>query len=418
MSAPRSLAPALLVLAVVLAGCAAEEAGTVEPRATEQTPSPTVLTVDACEECFEDSVGALPSGRLAVLNGARLLVLDPATGAKEERSLPEVPPPALPGSRSVGDGLVQVAPNGRLYYSNLVVGPQQRLAGSHVAASDDEGATWTINTFVPPLTTPAGAAPTGIAGTDRQWLAFGADELVYVSWAQQDFVSTGVFGYAVGTGLWVARSADGGRTFDDPVLAVPYEERLTFGQAGAGAVDAEGRVMLPYAAGGCADPFCATDRVEQATMLAVSSDEGRTWTQEKVAGGLSTGFPSLAVVGASRVVAIWDTEALSLTRDDGDGAWTAPEPWTDPSTSGYFGAAILPRADGGLDVVTYEVSDSCSLVVLRGSPEARTVLATDLAGVYGRACPTDFASAARMPDGRIAAVWNDPDAQEILLALV
>lgn len=81
-------------------------------------------------------------------------------------------------------------------------GFQQLLVGIQVAASEDAGESWTLNSV---LTVDDDAH---LPGADRQWLAFGPAGIVYVS-----------FQHAEGLGILVARSDDGGHTFGPFVSA-------------------------------------------------------------------------------------------------------------------------------------------------------------------------------------------------------
>lgn len=72
-----------------------------------------------------------------------------------------------------------------------------------------------------------------------------------------------------------------------------------------------------------------------------------------------------------------------------------------------------------LDVASYDAGDNdCSLFAKAGVDGNKTVLATGLQPMFGRACPTDFASMVRTMDGGLATVWGDAEAQRYQIAML
>jgi hypothetical protein len=402
----------MVALAALIAGCAGAAQRGAGPGARSAS-EPTILDAQACgNACFEPSVTALPDGRLALL-GANLTILDPVNGTQRVTQRPPLPSGAPSGAKVFGDGIVQTSPDGLLYDSDLV-NSNGRFVGVMVAATADEGATWSVDSFLPAL---PGDVPESAA--DRQWIGFAGNGRLYVSWAEQFFPPAAPLGLGAATGVWVARSDDGGRTFATPVRAVPYESRFAYGKAGPPVVDSAGRVSLPYWVDGCVPVACpGTPTISSSALhLAVSTDEGASWTQLPVADADGSGFPSAAVApGDAWVVGYWDGSATRVTVSTDHGAtWSAPV--ADGSAAGgYAGPALLPRADGTLDLLTYDVGSSgggCALTLahgpLGGPPAAVTRLASNLTGLYNRPCPSDYASLTRLPGDRLAATWADAD---------
>lgn len=412
---------------VLLAGCAAEEPAPPLPAPPAFAEWSQPATIEGCGErsCFEPSVAALPSGRFAVL-GQNITVVDGNGTVQDTRERP----PAPDGRIAVGDGIVQTSSDGELFWSDMVFDPQTRhFVGVAVARSDDEGATWTPTAFVPstPVAAPEPldlfAAPLGV---DRQWLAFGGNGTVYVEYAQQDCsFPTGAAPVAPhflvrceATGIWVARSDDGGETFGRPVLAVHVAERNTLGQAGLPAVDAAGRLALPFIAYG-------PDGSGNELRIAISEDGGASFTSHHVAPGPAFSFATAAAAGEDLLASWWTGDATVLASSTDHGVtWSAPVPWTTGRGSGFFGPALLVNATG-LRMITYtraspEPDAPCDLVAIDGTNEGPAGNATAIAqgipavvffeGARPRACATDYASAARSQDGTMMVTWASGNA--------
>lgn len=396
----RRLLPSLLLLALPLAGCLGDgDAGPLGP--DPQAPGTAlafgagVVALPECRyaNCYEPTIAADPQGRLFVADGTTSAVAVSGDGGRtwEQRAPPPLPAAAAQTDGSQSDVLLQVAPDGRLYWSALVIvrpAGQFVLEGIQVAWSDDGAATWAGDVHVSPAT-----ATPQVVYPDRQWLGFSPDGALYLTYNQ------------IPTGIWSARSDDGGATWTSWTRAVPLEDRVGVGQSGPPVADAQGRVFVPAcrlveapgeAGGGQTMVYRSEDR--GATFVGVPADAPCSW------------FPVLAVAPDGRLVLATQPGGLSvLVSDDGGLSFGAATAWGDGPT--VAGPWPMPRADGGLDVAWFrDGSSSADLMLtsgtLDGGPESTVQVGTATGEGSSRTwARTDFASAARLPDGRIAAVW-------------
>jgi hypothetical protein len=293
--------------------------------------------------------------------------------------------------------LVQSGPDGRVNYSALVarVTPTSRaLEGLQVAWAEDGGASWGANAYLGPAE--------GALTPDRQWLGFGEDGLVYLSYNQPP------------SGIWVARSDDGGATWGPFVPAAPSALCSgAFGQAGPPVVDASGRVHIP------ATTF-------DGRVLLFSSANGIVWSSTTViaqqAGMLPAWFPIAVADGDTIHVAAWYVEPLVALGNiggdsgrivvassaDGGVTWSNPTTWAEGAATSAW---LLARA-GELELVWYRADEeSRALVATRGDASGPREEAVAWTGIPAgaRGANTDFAHATRGADGRLAVVWSAPD---------
>ncbi|MGH2829700.1 MAG: sialidase family protein [Actinomycetota bacterium] len=355
--------------------------------------------------CFEPTVAVDPRGRIFVSSVAGADIARSTDGGRTFARIP-VPPPPLPAA-IVGDSLLQVDPRGRLFYSTLVAAVSSY--GIQVARSSDGGTTWESNTMVG---LPAGNGIMSF-GSDRQWLAFGSGETVYMTYKQLPPVwlstSVGLIPPEVVGGIMVVRSTDGGRTFSTPTFIHEVPRRVSIG--GMPVVDRRGRLYIPY--------FSGESRASPDTLsVAVSSDGGATFISYPVyqpPGETPAGayFPALAV-GADGVVAAawWDLRGsiLAARSRDGGRTWSRAVRW-----SGREEAISSPwisiARNGMLDVVWHSRAPSGAVTInlARGTPEGRSIV-RGIAGTLrsfseSRPANTDFSHFTRLHDGRVITVW-------------
>lgn len=345
--------------------------------------------------CYEPSIATDRASRVFVTSGRGDQIGVSTDGGATFTTIPG--PPLRIGvfsARSLGDALVQTAPSGRLYFSNLFA------HGVQVAWSDDAGATWGSNVFVSLARGEAVVVP------DRQWLGFGAGGTVYLSYSQ------------VPSGIYVLRSDDGGATFPTFARAAATEERQTIGQAGPVVVGPSGVVYLPYFV------QTVTGRGPAKVAIAVSSDGGRSFgtidAYVSSPGEASfTGFPILSAGADGHLWAAWSSVRsgpLVTGSTDGGATWAEVINWAAPDSNGWTCPWIEGRSDH-VDVLMYRPHAGVSDVVFaRASlPGAATgqgiehvTLATDLHQLSTRnTCNTDYGSFATGPDGCVAVVWSD-----------
>lgn len=459
---PLRILLALLVAAPALAGCLAEDPGRSEtpatpapapsgPRQEGAPPAPQpgpaapappsgggplappafAAPVEArgkCVDfCMEPSVAVDPLGRVfvATVGGDALAVSE--DGGRTFALLPTPPPapgaapPPPPPSQTVpepfaaskvqvlnrSDALVQVAPDGRLYYSHFGGYAQ----GIQVAASSDGGWTWDFNAYVLPVSDPNAPSPGRL---DRQWLGFAPDGTVYLTYSQ------------IPTGIWIARSDDGGKTFRQFVRLAPTEARGTVGQAGPPVVDAQGRVFVPFFT--LAAP--AEGEAVGKLHVARSEDGGKTFTylvahaagQGQEAGA---GFPFAAADEAGGLHVAWagptgpasptGNSAYGLhtaTSLDGGATWSKPLRWDAGKGAAPRGPGLVAR-DGQLHLLWYDLREGESYDLQYGRiriPDAAAATAAAIARATVAEVAsdvTDFGALALLPDGRPVAAWND-----------
>jgi len=394
------------------------------------------LSVPCKGSCYEATVAVDGDGRAAMTSGdGDLRVVDDIDSATP--TLTTRAPPALPSpyeSQQTGDELVQVAPDGRLYWSALVLHYQplpgggfvMELAGIQVAASHDGGKSWPQNVVV---SVASQQAQTLVFGTDRQWLAFGSDGDVYLVYQGiTALASVAGMREAWSSGLWAGHSADGGVTWSTfTQIALGQPEAIAI--IGAPLVDANARLLVPffqYEVG----PGPATPLTDTATALrlAISHDKAASFVLSDVwasPSGPGAFFPSLAQAGKGVMLMAWmDAERqLRLSASDDAGAtWTAPEVWSNASlvTSPWLrahtdGTFVLVWAERGLEEGTARLLSARAH--LAGGATDLVTLAEPLHGYVGREANTDFVHFDMRDDGRIVAVWSDRDAGAATLAI-
>ncbi|PSG98366.1 hypothetical protein BRD56_00045 [Thermoplasmatales archaeon SW_10_69_26] len=378
---------------VVFAGCLGTtdpgaEAGTGnETGAVEGLSTETLTIAEDCGTCFEPTV-AVHEDTAYVASGSRdeILVTDLATGETDTVPEPPLPETANPDA-TTGDETVRVTDEGRLYFTALLCDLACGSEGIQVAASDDGGQTWTINTAVNPVNYPT--EPT--SGVDRQWLGLGPGERVHLVYSQ----------YAPRTGVWAALSEDGGQSWQQFANAHP---RPSAGSPGAPVVDGD-TVILPG---------------RSTTHVDVSTDAGQSWEVLDVPG------PDVDrwMVGEQRhgnVHLAWTTDGgeVRYTRStDGLQQWAEPASWT-PEDANATAPPTLEVREDSLKIAWYDDhGDSLHVHVARAplgealeGPARVSTLEPAFEPVetsQGRACapPTDFAHADGTTRGRAVVVYS------------
>lgn len=392
---------AAIVLALLLAGCASPAAQTIAPAASPPALDVLLFASDAgCRSFCEPNVAALPTGEWLVLGDRFTRSVD--GGATFEDVAP--PPSPVPGSFQT-DALVQVAPDGTLFFSALVAScalvscAVLVLEGIQVARSTDASDSWS-SVF---LSLPR--HPNGF-GADRQWLAFGPDGVVCVNF-QYVGVITPVLLVNTGPEVRASCSTDGGATFPEFVSVTGVVENGVIN--GRPVFDAAGRYVIPY---------FRLDR-DGALFLAISEDTGRTFEEVAVEGASGDYFPSLALDANGTFHLLWrdaDQAVVHATSADarawsasevvsGPGETTPSSPWMEARGEGILATWFVARGEDANDVVAWD--------------GARTVtVATGLANGPYRPAATDFAHLALAPDGRALVVFGDVEDDETRLALV
>lgn len=197
-----------------------------------------------------------------------------------------------------GDEDLATGASGNVYVNSLWLG------SSTQSSSFDGGTTWTVN----PLST-----DTPI--TDRQWLATSGNSTVYLTFKQLGALAANT------ESIFVAKSFDGGITFPQIVEVT----RPEFGvQPGL-----QGNIAVDPATGGVYNVFVGAQANQ--LYLARSTDGGRTWDLKLVyqapsATSLGNVFPSLGIDRGGNLHVAWsDGHAIYLTDSADHGTtWTVP----------------------------------------------------------------------------------------------
>jgi len=188
---------------------------------------------------------------------------------------------ALSDMDSAGDPALAFGPNNTVYYANLVFSRLNNGSGVAVNVSHDGGSTWSE----PSLVTTEGVdnngnpIPTGIA-LDKEWVTVDQNSgAVYVTW-------TGF--QAAGSPIYVARSDDQGATWTTPVQVNPPSSFTPGGitpySSGSNPrVNRHGDLIIAYESAVCQSLACDQATDHDAIIIAVSHDQGQTFTNQEVA---------------------------------------------------------------------------------------------------------------------------------------
>ena len=211
--------------------------------------------------------------------------------------------------------------------------------------------------------------------------------------------------------VWSATSHDGGRSFSPPE---PFLGATDVFDMGPPVVDRAGRVYVPVILGSPLSP--------SAVAVAVSPSGVGTgsFVLQQVSAELSDFFPIAAVSRRGRVAVAWRGSAddgrrvvhVASSRDRGH-TWSPPVAW---STSNATSSPWIDfRDDRAIDVMWFGVVSpgaTARLVLSRGPAAGRPATS----GVVDEvpASPgsrseanTDYAHFAKLKDGRVVAVWCD-----------
>jgi hypothetical protein len=192
---------------------------------------------------------------------------------------------------SAGDPVVAFGPGNVVYYANLVFSRLNSASGLVVSVSHDGGATWGEPSIVHTDGVDANGNPTATPiFNDKEWIAVDPwTGTVYVTWTQ--------FG-PTDSPVVVATSKDHGKTWSAPVQVNPafVPGGITSFSSGSNPqVGRDGKLYIAYESAVCATLACDQPTDMDATIVASSSDGGRTFTNTVV--GQNFDFPNNADVG-------------------------------------------------------------------------------------------------------------------------
>ena len=209
--------------------------------------------------------------------------------------------------------------------ANRVFSIDLTVACSDLSYSDDDGETWTTNPMA--CGVPINDHQTLFSGPPSTSLTVGYPNVVYYCF--NDIASSSC-----------SKSLDGGVTFS-PAGTPPYEGSngggICGGLNGHGTVGPDGTVYLPR-------EYCG------APMLAISHDEGATWTQVDVSGGkkghVDGPDPSVKTDSEGNLYYVWIADnrlPYLVTSTDGGKTWSKPLMVAAP----HVKEANLPTIDVG-----------------------------------------------------------------------
>lgn len=413
----------LLLLAAPLAGClGAEDSGSGVPADSTRDLSngsfattPSVTARQDCYgegiggvPCFEASVAVDPQGRVfAAVSVCQKIARSTDSGATfEALDLPPLPPTAPPTTQAPGDCTLQIGPDGALWFSAFTF--QDRLAdppgvevpnhyGIQVARSDDGGESWPVNTWL----AKASRHPVPAGHPDRQWLSFGEDDRLYLTFYDA---------YHDVDRAWMAVSEDAGASFG-PFQPMPGDI------PGDPIARGDGTLHVPYL-DGRSDGY--------AVRLSTTTDGGdsfETTTIHDAVSGEKVWWPDIAQAPNGRLYATWtDGDRVLVARQSDDDGWSAPLVWNAGAPNATQAAPGIEIHDGVIDVVWFHQDGGTQSHVLGRAPldawDASRI-ETHVVATFNASRPvTHFADVAVTPDGHAVFAWTDPDrgmrlAQEI-----
>lgn len=412
----RVVVLALAVLAGGLVGCVGTEdpdGPGSPPGARNGTPEtdPSAVAIADCEfSCFEPNLAIGPNATVYVAEAVGELARS-TDGGETFTSLGQVPLPPGSGENDVqSDGLVDVADSGALYYSALILNPSgpgaaATIEGIQVAASHDGGESWPRNTYV--ALEDGGGEP--VQEVDGQWLAFGEEATVYLSYAQRAGAAVG----CAGSGLWVARSDDGGETFSSFTRAAGYEQRRQCGQAGPPTLAGE-NLLLPYWANR-PDPLAGG--VERGIDLAVSEDRGESFRQTEALSTEGGWFPVLADTDQGLSLVFHGMDGRVMTTSAPGGSWLEPKTWSQDGNRSVTSPWIAAGPEGSVAIGWATGADDGAVLHVQQAqttgeglrPTGPPVDVARLETNSSNSANTDFVDLAFFPNGEAATVWAPGD---------
>lgn len=370
-----------VALLVLLAGCVTSAPAVVTRSALQEAPASLAFDgpvqalphcgLDLQANCHEPSLAVLPDGVVLVANSFAAPMARSTDGAASFTLLPPVLGPAATGG---GDALLQLAPDGSVWWSTL------DPTGLLVARSANGGLTWSA-----PVRVDMGAP------TDRQWLAFGAKDGAMFATVQGK------------GGIRAAVSHDAGATWERPIV-------LTSATAIGGA-------PTTVASGWIVPRF---DYANQSLVVDASADEGARWTTHVAYVNASSpgDFFPIAHADGGDIVLTWraaDRTVLLSRSTDGGASWSTPLQASRPGER--VAASPWLAGEGERLTLAYFASEQdagpATLHVVRIANEtaARGVAAQGILTTVRKDRPgnTDFADVALDTTGRAFAVFAASD---------
>jgi hypothetical protein len=303
------------VALLLLAGCSSPDPEPTDP--TPPEPPQAALGLLQVQELtttgygFEPSVEVAEDGTVYVTAAQGVTVQVPRASRlwymPPGGNFTEVDPVGATGVSNLpagAEGDLAVGHDGTVYYVDLT-----ELAGTMVAASTDGGKNWMLRS----------ANAFAVPGGDREWVAAGPDNQVAVTWNQ------------LATGLWVARSSDGGLTFPQQTYVPGF--RNTF----AGGID-----MAP-------DGTVYVARANDAGVHVIRVTDAAEVFLAKEGGQNAFIFPVPAVDAHGTVYVTWAGFDGENTNIYYAYSTDRAETWSAPIQISQGHATAMPWIDGGAD---------------------------------------------------------------------
>jgi len=212
---------------------------------------------------------------------------------------------ALSDMDSAGDPVVAFGPHNTVYYANIVFSRLNAGSGITVSVSHDGGLTW----GAPSIVQLDGVLPDGSATptdyfNDKEWITVDPHTgQVYLTWTRFTYDDAGNY---IESPIYLKTSDNQARTWSTGLRVSPTTTGFTggltaFSQGSNPKVGANGTLYVAYEGTVCATLACTDPTDHDETVVAVSRDHGKTWTNELV--GQDYDYPYNADVGSNVLTA-------------------------------------------------------------------------------------------------------------------
>ena len=265
---------------------------------------------------------------------------------------------------SAGDPAVAFGNHNDVYYANIAFSRLNTANAITVNASRDGGRTWGEPAIIQIDGVDAAGNPVDTAiFNDKEWITVDpVSGTVYVTWTRFDAVSSPIV---------VSASHDGGRTWSKFAAVSPtttsFVEGITpYDQGSSPQVGKDGALYVAYEASVCETLACDQPEDHDATVVARSTNGGRTFTNTVV--GVNYDFPVNPVVGDTTLTGenfrLNSFPQLTIDRHSG-ALWLT---WADDRNGLYTSSGSSVKTNGDIIVARSTTGRSWSSSVF-GTPQ-------------------------------------------------